>query len=456
MTDLIAAIATAEGPGGVGIIRLSGPGSIEAADRVFTPQRGAALRSRADRQLVYGDIRDHDGTLLDRGLSFVSRAPHSYTGEETAELQCHGSPMVLSLIQEALFRQGARQAGPGEFTRRAFLNGKLDLTQAEAVIDLIEAETPAAALQAASQLEGTLSRSVEEIYSGLVDLMAHFYAVLDYPDEDIDAFRQESLEAALSLAQRQLCVLLSTYNRGRQLRSGVPTVILGRPNVGKSSLLNALTGYQRAIVTDLPGTTRDTIEERVTLGSVLLRLIDTAGLRETEDQIEHLGVLKSREAAETAELCLLVLDGSVPLSAQDEEAITLAKRAPHCICIVNKADLPPAFSAKALEAEFSHVCPLCAKSGTGLSALDQAVSDCFPFGAQRGAAPLLTNARQQEAASRSYDAIVRAREGLCEGLPPDLLLIDAEEALRALGELTGKTLRDDITARIFERFCVGK
>lgn len=456
MTDLIAAIATGEGPGGVGILRLSGPGAIETATRVFTPQSGVALSARADRQLVYGAICDYDGSVLDRGLAFVSRAPHSYTGEETAELQCHGSPMVLSLILGALFRAGARQAGPGEFTRRAFLNGKLDLTQAEAVIDLIEAETPAAARQAASQLEGTLSRHVEEIYSGLVDLMAHFYAVLDYPDEDIDPFRQESLEHAFSVAQQQLCMLLATYERGRQLRSGVPTVILGRPNVGKSSLLNALIGYQRAIVTELPGTTRDTIEERVTLGSVLLRLIDTAGLRETEDQIEHLGVLKSREAAETAELCLLVLDGSAPLSAQDEEAITLAKRAPHCICIVNKADKPPAFSAEALEDEFSHVCLLSAKSGTGLSALDQAVADCFPFGAQRGAAPLLTNARQQEAAARAHDAIVRAREGLGAGLPPDLLLIDAEEALRALGELTGKTLRDDITARIFERFCVGK
>lgn len=456
MTDLIAAIATAQGPGGVGIIRLSGPGAIETAARVFTPQHGAPLTARADRQLVYGDLFDRDGTLLDRGLAFVSRAPHSYTGEETAELQCHGSPMVLSLIQDALFQAGAQQAGPGEFTRRAFLNGKLDLTQAEAVIDLIEAETPAAAQQAASQLEGALSRRVEEIYSGLVNLMAHFYAVLDYPDEDIDPFRQESLTRALSLAQEQICMLLSSYARGRQLRTGVPTVILGRPNVGKSSLLNALTGYQRAIVTALPGTTRDTIEERVTLGSVLLRLIDTAGLRETEDAIEHLGVLKSREAAEAAELCLLVLDGSAALSAEDEEAITLAKRAPHCICIVNKADKPPAFLVEALEDTFSHVCPLSAKRGTGLSALEQAVSDCFPFGSARGAAPLLTNARQQEAATRAHAAIVRAREGLSEGLPPDLLLIDVEEALRALGELTGKTLRDDITTRIFERFCVGK
>lgn len=456
MAELIASIATALSPSGVGIIRLSGEGAAGAAASVFRPQSGKALEQHPQRSLVYGSIVQEDGTLIDRGLAFFSRAPHSYTGEETAELHCHGSPMVLTLVLEALFAKGARQALPGEFTKRSFLNGKLDLAQAEAVIDLIEAETPAAARCAAGQLEGALSRRVEEIYSGLVDLMAHFFAVLDYPDEDIDPFRQETLEAGITAGLAQVDGLLSTYRRGRQLSYGVLTAILGKPNVGKSSLLNAMAGYQRAIVTDIPGTTRDTIEERVTLGGVLLRLVDTAGLRQTEDVVEQLGVERSRAAAEEAELSLLVLDGSLPLTPEDEEALELAKRAPYCICILNKADKPPAFGEEALGDGFFRVLRLSAKEGAGLSALEEAVRDAFPFGAKQGAEPLLTNARQQAAAQRAKEALSRAHEGLLAGISPDLLLTDVEEALGALGELTGKTLRDDITQRIFERFCVGK
>lgn len=456
MTDLIAAIATAQAPGGVGIIRLSGVGAIETAGKLFLPQGGLPLSARPDRQMVYGAIRDRNGHLLDRGMAFAARAPHSYTGEETAELHCHGSPMLLTLVLEALFQEGARQALPGEFTKRAFLNGKLDLTQAEAVIDLIEAETPAAAKQAASQLDGVLSRRIAEIYDGLVDLMAHFYAVLDYPDEDIDPFRQETLEQGILLARRHVDKLLDSYQRGRQMQHGIPCAILGKPNVGKSSLLNALSGYERAIVTSVPGTTRDTIEARVTLGGVLLRLIDTAGLRETEDPVEQLGVQRSREAVERAELCLLVLDSAAPLSEEDRVAMALAKRAAHCICLLNKSDLPSAFSAESLAADFACICPLSAQQGEGLEALEAAVAACFPFGVAQESAPLLTNARQHGAALRAQAALVRAQEGLTLTLPPDLLLIDVEEALAALGELTGKTLRDDITSRIFERFCVGK
>lgn len=456
MTDLIAAIATGAAPTGVGMIRLSGFGAIEAVSALFTPQQGAPLGERPDRQLVYGTVADCEGRLLDRALAFVSRAPHSYTGEETAELQCHGSPMLLSLLLEALFSLGARQALPGEFTKRAFLNGKLDLMQAEAVIDLIDAETPSAARQAASQLEGALSRRVSDIYDGLVNLMAHFYAVLDYPDEDIDLFRQETISHALSLARAQTDALLQTYTRGRQITKGIPCVILGKPNVGKSSLLNALSGYARAIVTDLPGTTRDTIEARVTVGGVLLRLIDTAGLRETEDLVEQLGVLRSRAAVEEAELCLLMLDSSLPLSEEDYAAIELAKSVPHCILLLNKSDKPAAVQSELLKQEFPHMISLSAKSGEGLSALEETVQALFPFGAQPSSTPLLTNARQQGAARRAQEALLRAEEGLLSALPPDLLLLDVEEALFALGELSGRSLREDITARIFERFCVGK
>lgn len=451
MSQLIAAIATPPGTGGVGILRLSGPGAIEAASAVFRPAGPAALAAAPDRQLLYGKLLDQTGQVLDSALAFVSRAPRSYTGEDTAELQCHGSPMVLSLALEALYAAGARAAQPGEFTQRAFLNGKLDLTQAEAVIDLIDAETPAAARAAAGQLEGALSRRIGSIYDGLVDLSAHFHAVLDYPDEELDPFRSETIAAALGQALEALEALLATYQRGRQLTRGVPTALLGRPNVGKSSLLNALVGYQRAIVTQAPGTTRDTIEAKATLGGVLLNLTDTAGLREAGDEAERLGVARSRAAAAAAELVLLVLDASQPLTAEDREAIALAREAPRCICLLNKADLPPVLGAA--ELPFPQAYPVSARDGSGLEALGTAVAALFPAG---DTPVLLTNPRQMEAARRAKGDLERAREGLDLGVPPDLLLGDVEEAIAALGELTGASVREDITARIFQRFCVGK
>ena len=261
MSELIAAISTPAVPSAIGVLRLSGPGAIQCADRVFRARNGRPLAGTEDRKLVYGSLLDREGNVIDQVLATVSRAPHSYTGEETAELQCHGAPVVLSLGLEALYAAGARPARPGEFTQRAFLNGKLDLTQAEAVADLLEAETPQAVRTAAGQLTGALSRRVEGIYSGLVDLLAHFHAVLDYPDEDIDPFRAQELEETLEAAERGLEDLLATYDRGKFLTRGVPCAIVGLPNAGKSSLLNALLGYQRAIVTDIPGTTRDTVEE---------------------------------------------------------------------------------------------------------------------------------------------------------------------------------------------------
>ena len=278
--DTIAAIATSALPSAIGILRLSGPSAIAAASAVFKPASGQPLELCENRMLVYGTLHDREGVPIDQALATISRGPGSYTGEDTAEIQCHGSPTVLGMGLEALFAQGVRQAGPGEFTKRAFLNGRLDLIQAEAVADLIDAETPSAARQAAGQLAGALGRRVEHIYSDLTDLLAHFHAVLDYPDEDIDPFETNVIRAALSQAADELRLLLSTYDRGRFIARGVPCAIVGAPNAGKSSLLNALLGYERAIVTDIPGTTRDTIEEKAMMGGVLLRLIDTAGLRE--------------------------------------------------------------------------------------------------------------------------------------------------------------------------------
>ena len=284
--NVIAAVATGAARSAIGILRLSGPGAGSVAGAVFRAADGRALTSHAPRSLVFGTLTDRAGAPIDQVLATWSPAPHSYTGEDTAELQCHGSPTVLSMGLEALCAHGARQAGPGEFTRRAFLNGKLDLTQAEAVMDLIDAETAPAALCAAGQLSGTLSRRVGGVYDGLLDVMAHFHAVLDYPDEDIDPFTAKTLAEGLDTAKAGLSALLSTYGRGRLVSRGVPCAIVGAPNAGKSSLLNALLGYERAIVTDVPGTTRDTVEERCVLGKTLLRLIDTAGLRDTADPVE--------------------------------------------------------------------------------------------------------------------------------------------------------------------------
>jgi len=457
MSHTIAAVATGSSRSAIGIIRLSGPESISALSSLFTPARGGSLSACPDRALIYGTLRDQNGSVIDHPLATISRSPHSYTGEDTAELHCHGSPVVLSTALEALFSLGVRPAAPGEFTQRAFLNGRMDLTQAEAVIDLIDADTAAAARQAASQLGGSLSRRITRIYSGLVDLMSHFHAVLDYPDEDIDPIEATDIAAALSDSRDNLAELLSSYDKGRFLTQGVPCAIVGRPNAGKSSLLNALLGYDRAIVTPIAGTTRDTIEERLRLGGVVLRLIDTAGLRDASDEVERLGVERSRAAVEKAELVLVVLDPHQGLNAEDEEAIRLGLTAPRCIIVSNKSDLPVSHPIPYLSLP-DHVSfvETSALTGEGMDRLELAIENLFPAGEDFSSGELLTNARQAEAASRASAALERAANALTAGFTPDAVLTDVEEALAALGELTGRTVREDIVTRIFERFCVGK
>ena len=290
MSDTIAAISTGAQIAAIGIVRLSGPACIAIADRLFAPSDGQPMSAHESKTLVHGALHDAEGALLDLCLCTISRAPRSYTGEDTAEFQCHGSPVVLREALEACFALGARQAGPGEFTKRAFLNGCMELTAAEAVADLIDAESAESARNAAGQLSGAIGSRIDAVYRSLEDISAHFHAVLDYPDEDIEDFQLAAYRATYAEAQKSLRRLLDTYGRGRLMQVGLPAAIIGRPNVGKSSLLNALLGYERAIVTDIPGTTRDTIEEKLRLGSLTLRLIDTAGLRESEDLAERLGV----------------------------------------------------------------------------------------------------------------------------------------------------------------------
>ena len=457
--DPIAAIATGHSPTAIGIIRVSGEGCFALCDQVFRAANGRPFPEQPSHKMVFGEMLDAESRIIDRGLAVRFPGPHSYTGEDSAEFHCHGSPVVLRELLDALFAAGARQAKAGEFTQRAFLNGRLDLTQAEAVIDLIDAETAAAARNAAAQLDGGLRRVLEPIQDSLLDITSRFYAVVDYPDEDIEDVKPEQVAEALSSAEKQLSSLLATCQRGKVLKSGVRTAIVGRPNAGKSSLLNALAGYERAIVTDIPGTTRDTVEESVLCGGVLLRLIDTAGIRDTEDVVEQKGVERSRKALESADLVLAVVDGSVPLTDEDLEVLRLAAENPRWIAVFSKCDLwdTKAHSvgiigspAPAASVTLSSV------TGEGLGDLENAVAALFPAGDPKEAGSLLTDQRQEEAARRARDAVRRAKDALENGLTPDAVLTDAEEALDSLGELTGRTAKEEIVSRIFSRFCVGK
>lgn len=452
MADVIAAVSTGRQVCAIGIIRLSGDGAIEIAQKVFTAS-GLPLTQVASRKLVMGALHDTQGRVIDQCMAVCARQPHSYTGEDTVEFHCHGSPAVLAAGLDALYRAGARPAKRGEFTKRAFLNGKLDLTQAEAVIDLIEADTVDAAANAAGQVGGTLKRKLAPIYDELTNLCSHFHAVLDYPDEDIADFGLQNYASTLRSAAKELYALLKSYGQGQILRQGVAAAIVGRPNVGKSSLLNALAGFDRAIVTDIPGTTRDTVEESVMVGSTRLRLIDTAGIRETSDTVEALGVQRSKKALEEADLAIFICDGSQPLTQEDQQIIELCMDIPNSIALINKSDLGSIVQPGDLP--FVTVLPVSIRENIGLERLPDILDDLFA-GELPCDGSILTNARQYDACRRAYEAMLESLRGLQLNLTPDAVLTDVEAAMEAMGEVTGATVREDITARIFERFCVGK
>ena len=453
MSHVIAAVSTGLNVSAIGILRLTGDGCANVAEKVFTLNSGTPLSQAPNRKLMLGQLHDKEGRAIDQCMAVYTRGPHSYTGEDTVEIQCHGSPAVLAAGLDALYLVGAQPAKRGEFTKRAFMNGQLGLTQAEAVIDLIEAETADAAANAAGQVGGVLQKKLSPIYNELTDLCSHFHAVLDYPDEDIEDFGLDNYASTLRTNAKALYALLQTYGQGRILKQGVAAAIVGKPNVGKSSLLNALAGYERVIVTEIAGTTRDTVEETVVLGKTRLRLIDTAGIRQTDDKIEAIGVERSKQAVENADLVLFVCDGSAPLTDEDRVVIDACLDHENAIALINKSDLGNAVVPGDLP--FMTVIHICAKTGEGLDLLADSVDLMFENQTPCDGS-VLTNPRQFDAVRRAYEAMLSALQGLKLGLTPDAVLTDVETAMEAMGEVTGATVREDITARIFERFCVGK
>ena len=457
MTDTITAISTANGTAGIGIIRVSGPVAVQVADRVFRAADGQPLAAAESHTIHYGHIV-RDGEVLDEVLVSVMRAPRTYTREDVVEIGCHGGSVALSGVLKAILMAGARLARPGEFTERAFLSGRIDLSEAEAVMDLISSENRAAARSALSHISGAMRARIGDLRARILRETARVEAALDDPEHyQVDRFRPE-ITTALDAAAADLDRLIASAGEGRVVRDGVNTVILGRPNTGKSTLLNLLAGAERAIVTEIPGTTRDVLEEHVILGGVPLNLRDTAGLRASSDPIEQIGVDRARQAAEEAELILYVLDASQILSEQDAQ--NLAAQDPgRVILIRNKCDLKQQLSGE----EAGRLLPgaplvdMAARDGRGLDTLSAIVRKRYLAGDLAGSNEVLvTNQRHLEALREAAASLSEARESLKTGMPEDLLAADLMAAYAALGRITGEGAGEDLIEEIFDNFCLGK
>ena len=456
MDDTISAIATALGVGSIGVIRLSGPDSLAIADRIFTGREKPGKDNA--RKLLYGHILDRKGQPIDEVLAVYMPGPHSYTGEDVCEIQCHGGRQALQEILSLTYQAGARPAEPGEFTKRAFLNGRLDLAEAESVMDIINAKSRQALVAANRGHEGGLSRKVRELRKKLRDLVVQLEAAIDYPEEDIEEVTYDRAAEVLAEGQAAVARLVRQGSAGRILREGLRTAIVGRPNVGKSSLLNSLLQADRAIVSNIPGTTRDIIEEQMTIGGIPLVLTDTAGLRDTEDLVEKIGVERSRAALEDAQLALVVLDGSQPLSGEDRELLRSLKDRKKLI-LVNKSDLPQMLDTEGIQREYgrSDVIVLSVKTGEGMEQVEQWLREfVYGEGSDSESSSMTQNARQQDLLEKALRSLEDALEGARQHLPYDCLTIDLTQTLHDLGEITGEDVPDEIIDEIFAQFCVGK
>lgn len=456
--DTISQIATPHGAGGIGIIRVSGGDALGVARRVFRPAAGGTLGDIAPYTAHYGHIVAADGTVIDECILLYMRAPHSYTGEDTAELQCHGGAVVLREVLLRTWEVGARPAEAGEFTKRAFLHGRLDLARAEGVMELIAAKSTRAAHAARERLAGAFSHAVTDIRTQILGAVAHIEAGIDFPEDDIPAASAEHLAAEIDAASAAVRRLLAGADTGRILRDGVKTVIVGRPNVGKSSLLNALLGMERAIVTDVPGTTRDIIEEEISVAGIPLRLLDTAGLRAAEDAVEQIGVARTEQHLTDAELILAVFDASEPLTAEDHALLTrLSAASADTIILCSKEDRPSVLSAADFSAVAAPVLRISAQEGTGLDALREEIAAHIvrrEGDLSDGALP--NKEREIEALRRAEAHLTAAAETLAADLGTDFVSIDLRAAYDALGEILGETVDTDLIDRIFSEFCIGK
>ncbi|HSR36110.1 MAG TPA: tRNA uridine-5-carboxymethylaminomethyl(34) synthesis GTPase MnmE [Desulfurivibrionaceae bacterium] len=455
----IAAIATPPGPGGIGVIRLSGPAARAVLETLFRPKN--PLSSYRSHRLYYGQVvAPQSGLVLDEALAVFMRAPHSYTREDVVELQCHGSFLVLQEILALILTQpGVRLATPGEFTKRAFLNGRIDLTQAEAVIELLQAKSPAGAQMAADQLEGGLLRAVKTIRDNLLSVRAIMEVAIDFPDEDVEIVDAERLCEQLATGVREpLTALVARAGQGRLFRDGIAAVILGRPNVGKSSLLNSLLREERAIVTAVPGTTRDTIEEYLVIKGMPVRIIDTAGIRETAEAVEELGIRRSRQKMADADLVLLVVDGTVGVTEEDRQLLASVGEKT-VVLVINKCDVaaPEAVAMARDGLAGMPAAAISAKTGAGIGELEEVIfATVAGAGQWEPGHASVPNVRHEAAMRLAIAATDRVLDGLAVPLPPDLIAVEVQAALDHLGEIIGETTTEEMLDLIFSRFCIGK
>lgn len=456
-TDTIAAAATAMGSAGIGIIRISGTDAFAVLEKVFRPKNEKKVMSEQPGYTVHYGMAVDGEQVLDEVLVMLMRGPHSYTAEDTAEIDCHGGRLVMQKILEAVLKNGARAAEPGEFTKRAFLNGRMDLSQAEAVMDLIQSKNEMALKSSLAQLKGNVRQKIEKLRAQILYEMAFVEAALDDPEHiSLDGYSEELLEKMRGIAA-EVERLLKSSESGRMLKEGIKTVILGKPNAGKSSLLNVLLGEERAIVTEIAGTTRDVLEEQLQLGEVSLQLLDTAGIRSTEDVVEQIGVERARKQAEDADLILYVADSSRVLDESDEEILKLLE-GKKALVLLNKSDLDPVITPQIMRERTGHpILVISAKEGAGIQELEEKIRSLFFRGeVDFNDEVLITNLRQKQALMDASKSLSMVIESIENGMPEDFFTIDLKDAYTSLGFIIGEEIGDDLANEIFGKFCMGK